>query len=57
MEESAGRYCPHCGAALGLKYRVWRRCGGSSRTLTQDMGAPPTSTSSGEATEEAREER
>ena len=60
MAESAGRYCPHCGQAVGLRDRVCRWCGGSSLRIPaqEDAGAPPTSKSSQEASEgEARERR
>lgn len=49
MAESAGRYCPLCGAAVGLVDRVCRRCGerlgvpppGEIRVPTEDATMPP----------------
>ena len=49
MAESAGRYCPLCGAAVGLVDRFCRRCGerlvvpppGESRVPTEDVNMAP----------------
>ncbi len=49
MAESAGRYCPLCGAAVGLVDRFCRRCGerlvvsppGEGRVPVEDANMPP----------------
>ena len=49
MAESAGRYCPLCGAAVGLLDRFCRRCGerlivpppGEGRVPTEDANMQP----------------
>jgi hypothetical protein len=49
MAESAGRYCPLCGAAVGLVDRFCRQCGerlwvpapGEGRLPTEDANVPP----------------
>ena len=48
MAESAGRYCPLCGAAVGLVDRFCRRCGervvpppGEGRVPTEDANISP----------------
>ncbi len=46
MAESAGRYCPLCGEAVGLMDRHCRRCGESLRGA--DRGREPIATASRE---------
>ncbi len=49
MAESAGRYCPLCGAEVGLMDRFCRRCGerlgasppGKARVPSEDANMPP----------------
>ncbi len=49
MAESAGRYCPLCGAAVGLVDRFCRRCGerlvvpspGEAQVPTEDADMAP----------------
>jgi len=41
VAESAGRYCPLCGGAVGLVDRCCRRCGESLRPPAQGEGWIP----------------